>query len=58
MFCWSWAALVPLSNPGHYLHWGVIKISVANTVVIALMVATFVVALVAPFPGRRHRGEQ
>ena len=31
------AAVVNLDHPGHYLHWGVIQISVANLVVIALM---------------------
>ncbi|HEV3187568.1 MAG TPA: hypothetical protein VGZ04_05900 [Acidimicrobiales bacterium] len=51
------AALVPLDTLGHYLHWHFIQISVANFVVIVLMVVTFVVALVAPFPGRRRRKE-
>ena len=54
---WSWAALVPLDHPGHYLHWGVINISVANVVVIALMASAFIAALVLPFPGRRRREE-
>jgi len=51
------AALLPLDTLGHYLHWHFIQISVANFVVIALMIVTFVVALVAPFPGRRRRKE-
>jgi hypothetical protein len=51
------AALVPLDTLGHYLHWHFILISVANLVVIVLMIATFVAALVAPFPGRRRRKE-
>jgi len=47
---------VDLSHPGHYVHWGVIQISVANLVVILLMIAIFVAALLLPFPGRRrHR---
>jgi hypothetical protein len=49
------AALLPLNGIGHYLHWHVIDISVANFVVIVLMVVTFVAALLLPFPGRRRR---
>ncbi|MDX6227466.1 MAG: hypothetical protein QOI76_856 [Frankiales bacterium] len=44
-----------LNGPGHYLHWGVIQISVANVVVIAVMVALFVAAILLPFPGTRRR---
>ena len=44
------AAPVNLNHPGHYLHWGVIQLSVANLVVIAIMVALFALALVIPFP--------
>jgi uncharacterized membrane protein len=51
------AALLPLNTLGHYIHWHWIDISVANFVVIVLMVVTFVVALLAPFPGRRRRKE-
>ena len=51
------ATLLPLNSLGHYLHWHFIEISVANLVVIASMVVVFVVALVAPFPGRRRRRE-
>lgn len=50
------AAIWPLDHPGRYLHWHFISISVGNLVVVALMVLTFVAALVLPFPGRRHRG--
>ena len=42
-----------MNNPGVYLHWGVIQISVANLVVIGLMIAVFILALFIPFPGRR-----
>ena len=49
-------ALVDLSKPGHYLHWGFIQLSVANAIVIAAMVVVFVLALVIPFhAGRRGR---
>jgi len=51
------AALVPLDNLGHYLHWHFIDISVANLVVICLMVVVFWVALFAKFPGRSGRDE-
>lgn len=37
-----------------YVHAGVVQISVANLVVIALMLVVFVLALVIPFPHRRH----
>ncbi len=47
------ASVVNLDKPGHYVHWWVIQLSVANLVVIALMVIVFVLALVVPFP-RRH----
>jgi len=53
----SLAALLPLDNLGHYIHWHFIQISVSNLLVVILMICTFVVALVAPFPGRRSRKE-
>jgi len=39
----------------YFLHWGVVQISLANFLVIALMVAVFVLALLLPFPGTRRR---
>ena len=50
-------ALVPLNTLGHYIHWHWIDISVANFIVIVLMIVTFITALLAPFPGRRRRRE-
>ncbi len=47
-----------LNQPGSYLHWNVFTISVANLVLIAVMVVIFGAALLLPFPGRRHRAEQ
>jgi hypothetical protein len=44
-----------LNGPGHYLHWGVIQISVANLVVIVVMIVLFVAAILLPFPGTRRR---
>ena len=49
------AAPVNLNHPGHYVHWGVVQISVANLIVIAIMVAVFVAALLVPFPKGRGR---
>lgn len=43
-----------MNQPGVYLHWGVIQISLANLVVIGLMIAVFIIALFVPFPGRRR----
>jgi len=49
-------ALVDLSHTGHYLHWGFVQLSVANFVVIVLMVVVFVAAVAIPFrSGGRHR---
>ena len=42
-------ALIDLSRTGHYLHWGFIQLSVANAVVILLMVVVFVLAIALPF---------
>ncbi|WNM29857.1 hypothetical protein RKE30_05315 [Streptomyces sp. Li-HN-5-11] len=50
----SLASSVDLNGPGHYLHWGFIQLSVANLVVIGLMVVVFVAALLLPFPGGRR----
>ena len=44
------AALVNLNKHPYYIHWGVIQISLANTIVIALMVLVFVLAVFVPFP--------
>jgi hypothetical protein len=48
------SAPINLNHTGHYLHWGVIQISVANLVLILVMVALFVLALVLPFPGAKR----
>ena len=49
------AAPVNLNHPGHYVHWGVIQISVANLVVIGLMILLFVAAIFLPFPKGRGK---
>ena len=49
------AAPIDLDGPGHYVHWGVVQISVANLVVIGVMLVVFVAALLLPFPRGRGR---
>jgi hypothetical protein len=51
------AGLVNLNHPGHFINWGVIQISYANAIVVGLMVATFVAALLLPFPGHKDGDE-
>ena len=56
-FFLSLAALIPLDHPGHYIHWHFLDVSVANLIVVILMVCTFIAALLLPFPGRSRRKE-
>ena len=49
-------AIFQLNQLGHFVSWHWLQISYANLIVIGLMVMAFIVALVAPFPGRRRRG--
>ena len=44
---------IDLNSPGSYVHWNIFTISVANLVLIAVMVVIFGAALLLPFPGRR-----
>ena len=48
-------ALVDLNRPDHYIHWGFIQMSMANLLLIALMILVFVAAILIPF--RSHRGQ-
>jgi hypothetical protein len=51
-------AVFNLNHPAHLVEWHFIQLSVANIVVIALMIVVFVLAIVLPFPGAaRRRGE-
>jgi hypothetical protein len=43
-----------VGEPPGDLHWGVLQISLANLIVILLMVAVFVATLFLPFPGRKR----
>ncbi len=51
------ASVVNLDEPGHYVHWWVIQLSLANLVVIVLMVCVFLLAIVVAFP-KPHDREQ
>jgi hypothetical protein len=46
-------AVVHLGGAGKYVHWGFIQISVANLIIIGVMIVMFVAALLLPFPGHR-----
>jgi hypothetical protein len=44
-----------LNGPGTYLHWNIFYVSLANLVLIGVMVAIFGAALLLPFPKGRHK---
>jgi len=48
-------APIDLNGTGHYVHWGVVQVSVANLVVVGVMLVVFVTALFLPFPRGRGR---
>ena len=50
------ATVVNLEGPGRYLHWSIFTVSVANLILIAVMVVIFGAAMIIPFPG--HGGKQ
>ena len=45
-------AVFDLNGPAHYVHWHFFQMSVANVVVILLMIAVFILAIALPFPKR------
>jgi hypothetical protein len=45
-------AIFDLNGPAHYVHWHFFQMSVANVVVILLMIAVFILAILLPFPKR------
>jgi hypothetical protein len=47
---------INLNGPGNFLHWSIFYVSVANLVLIAVMVVIFGAALLLPFP-KGHREE-
>lgn len=48
-------AVFNLNHPAHTVDWEFIHLSVANVVVIGLMLVVFVLAIVLPFPGSARR---
>lgn len=48
-------AVFNLNHPAHTVDWHFIHMSVANVVVIGLMLVVFVLALLLPFPGAAGR---
>src|SRR5215469_9354666 len=53
------AGPIDLNQPGSYWHWSIFNVSVANLVLIAVMVVIFGAALVLPFPkGKTYPAEQ
>ena len=50
-------AVFNLNHPAHTVDWHFIHLSVANVVVIGLMLIVFALALVLPFPGASKRRE-
>jgi hypothetical protein len=51
------AAVFNLNHPAHTVDWHFIHLSVANVVVIGLMLIVFVLVIVLPFPGAKARKE-
>ena len=45
-------AVFNLNGPAHYVSWHFFHMSVANVVVIVLMIVVFILAIVIPFPKR------
>ena len=43
------AAAVNLNHPDRYFHWGFIIVSLANLIVIAVLIALFIAAMAVPF---------
>lgn len=49
------AAVFNLNHPAHTVDWSFIHLSVANVVVIGLMLIVFFLAILLPFPGAAGR---
>jgi hypothetical protein len=45
------AAIFNLNHPAHTVHWHFFTMTVANVVVIILMLIIFALAILLPFPG-------
>ena len=51
------ALVIAAGAPGKYIAWGVIQISVANAIIIGVMILLFILALVVPFPDHEERAD-
>jgi hypothetical protein len=47
-------AIFNLDQPAHYVHWHFFQMSVANLLVVVLMIVVFVLAIALPFPTRNR----
>ncbi len=47
---YNFASVVNLNQPGHYFHWSIFTISIANLIIIGVMVVIFGLAIMLPFP--------
>lgn len=45
------------AEPGYYVHWGVISISLTNLSIIVIMIVIFALAILVPMRGGRHVNE-
>ncbi len=51
-------AVFNLNHPSHVVSWHFIHLSLANVIVILVMLVVFVLAIILPFPGAaRRRGQ-
>lgn len=48
--------MTPMTAAGHYVHWGVVNVSVTNILIIGAMIIVFILALLVPFP-KPHEDE-
>jgi len=48
------AAILNLNTPAHVIHFWVIQITLANLLVIILMIVVFALAILLPFPRHDH----
>jgi hypothetical protein len=49
------AAIFNLNHPAHTVDWHFVHLSVANVIVIGLMLIVFALAILLPFPGAKRR---
>jgi len=50
-------AVFNLNHPAHTVDWNFIHLSLANVIVIGLMLVVFALAILLPFPGAAKRRE-